>query len=80
MAHREQPISFLHWHRDGGLVAVARFPAEVPQQQIDTWRERVAANGGATTEVHDPAPALTEDDWAHLRRKMAEARANRTPG
>ncbi|MFE2640835.1 hypothetical protein ACFXKF_39995 [Streptomyces scopuliridis] len=77
MAPREHSISYLHWLSDGFMFAVARFSAETPQQEIDAFRERVAANGGATTEVYDPSPtpARTEEDKARLQRKIAAIRA-----
>ncbi|MFF1737848.1 hypothetical protein [Streptomyces sp. NPDC058247] len=74
-----QPISFLQWHRDGGLVSVVEYPAGTPRERIATWRERVAANGGAVTEVYapNPTPPVSAERRAYLRQKMEGARAAR---
>ncbi|GAA3085608.1 hypothetical protein GCM10020000_85040 [Streptomyces olivoverticillatus] len=57
----ERRINFLHWHRDGGLIAPVEFSAGTPYEDITTWRERVAANGGTTVEVYNPTPPPSEE-------------------
>nr|WP_233109073.1 hypothetical protein [Streptomyces sp. 14R-10] len=73
------PISFLRWSRDGGMTSVVEYPAGTPRERITTWRERVAANGGAVTEVYapNPTPPASAESRARFRQKMEDARAAR---
>ncbi|MFE6253594.1 hypothetical protein [Streptomyces niveus] len=74
----ERQINFLHWDRRGFLLSCAQFPAGTPRYRITSWREAVAANGGATVEVYAPAPAdVSEARRAYLEGRMAVARAAR---
>ncbi|WP_162890213.1 hypothetical protein [Streptomyces olivoreticuli] len=74
----KQSTSFLHWLRDGGFFAVNQFPAGTPCEHIADWRRKVAANGGATTEVHELNPMTLqtlEKHKAAFRQRMKDARA-----
>ncbi|MFJ8677320.1 hypothetical protein [Streptomyces sp. NPDC093589] len=77
MAITVEAVSFLHWHRDGGLVGVMEFPAGTSRERIGVWRERVAGDGGAAVEVYNPAPPVSPERWEVLRGRMAAVRAAR---
>ncbi|GAA3087659.1 hypothetical protein GCM10020000_88120 [Streptomyces olivoverticillatus] len=69
----ERRINFLHWHRDGGLIAPVEFSAGTPYEDITTWRERVAANRGNDGRGVQPDAAALRGTAHHQR--MAGVRA-----